>query len=244
MRLLTAILLLIFIQQDFKAAQLKHHRVQLAYELKHNGVVANLKKHGLNVDHYQLYIRAFKEEGIIELWGKNKQQQSFHHFRTYTICSSSGLIGPKRIQGDGQVPEGYYHIDRFNPESSYHLSLGINYPNNSDKILSNKQRPGGHIFIHGDCVTIGCLPITDNEIKSLYIYCVEAIKNGQKTIPVTIFPMKLTNDNMQMLLQSNGSNTTKNLWHDLKLGYDYFNTKKQLPTIRFLANGRHEVGKQ
>jgi murein L,D-transpeptidase YafK len=105
---------------------------------------------------------------------KNTSDQEFLHIKTYTVCATSGLIGPKRMQGDLQIPEGFYYIDRFNPYSNFYLSLGINYPNTSDRILGDKNNLGGDIFIHGDCVTIGCLPITDSEIKELYIFCVEA----------------------------------------------------------------------
>ena len=63
------------------------------------------------------------------------------------------------------------------------LSMRINYPNTSDKILSNKTKPGGNICIHGNCVTIGCMPITDDLIKELYIFCIEAKNNGQGDIP-------------------------------------------------------------
>ena len=71
----------------------------------------------------------------------------------------SGTMGPKRLQGDYQVPEGFYYINEFNPNSNYHLHLGLNYPNASDKILSDSLRPGGDIYIHGSCVSIGCIPL-------------------------------------------------------------------------------------
>ena len=76
-----------------------------------------------------------------------------------------GQPWPQATQGDSQVPEGFYHMDRFNPLSNFHLSLGVSYPNQSDRILGASGRLGGDIFIHGDCVTIGCVPITDEGIR-------------------------------------------------------------------------------
>ncbi|MFD0962780.1 L,D-transpeptidase family protein [Pseudofulvibacter geojedonensis] len=226
---------------SFKQNQLNFPRVKEAYQIKHLGAQTNLKKHGLNPNQFHLYIRVFKHDGIVELWGKNPNQNEYTLFREYDICAASGDLGPKRKQGDYQVPEGFYHIDRFNPKSKFHLSLGVNYPNASDKILSHQQKPGGDIFIHGDCQTIGCIPITNNEIKSFYVYCVEAINNGQKKIPVTFFPAKMEGDNLLFLKEINTSSKTKQLWKELEKGYQYFNEYKQLPTVSFLNNGRHLI---
>ncbi|MEJ7677428.1 MAG: L,D-transpeptidase family protein [Segetibacter sp.] len=93
-------------------------------------------------------------------------------FLKHTECVLwHGAIGPKRLQGDYQVPEGFYYINEFNPKSTYHLSLGINYPNASDRVLSDSIKPGGDIYIHGNCVTIGCIPLQNDQIEELYILC-------------------------------------------------------------------------
>jgi murein L,D-transpeptidase YafK len=76
---------------------------------------------------------AYKEEQELELYAKNKAEVTFKKIARYSICQKSGQLGPKRKQGEDQVPEGFYHIDRFNPASFYHLSLGINYPNAADQ---------------------------------------------------------------------------------------------------------------
>ncbi|MCT4622304.1 MAG: L,D-transpeptidase family protein, partial [Schleiferiaceae bacterium] len=154
---------------------------------------------------------------------------------------ASGDIGPKRKQGDYQVPEGFYSIDRFNPQSTYHLSLGLNYPNQSDKILSSKTSPGGNIFIHGSCVSAGCLAITDEWIEELYVYCVEAQNNGG-TIQVTIFPFKPSVENM--MYNTLGYPELKHefsLWTDLKRGYDQFNESYELPNVQFNEDGSHTI---
>lgn len=228
----------------FKDDQLKYQRVRRAYKEKLEGVKSQLKKHDLAIGEIKIYLRAFKEEKLIELWVTDNSTTKYKLVETFSICKNSGEPGPKRKRGDLQVPEGFYHINRFNPVSSYHLSLGINYPNKSDKILGVKGKLGGDIFIHGECVTIGCLPITNTYIKELYVYCVEAKDNGQTTIPVSIFPAKLDDNKFISLKEKHSSSKDKiGLWEDLKKGYDYFNKNKELPSIGFLKSGRHTVSK-
>ena len=229
---------------QFKADQMRYQRVRSAYTEYEKEVSEILANKGLERESVRVYIRSFKDEGLMEFWAKDKNHETYQLIYTFNICQKSGAIGPKRKQGDYQVPEGYYHIDRFNPSSSYYLSLGLNYPNKSDRVFSDKARPGRDIFIHGECVTIGCMPMTNPLIKQIYLLCIEAREAGQQSIPVTVFPMKMNNTNYQALLSSSThSENDKNLWRDLKLGYDLFNTHKQLPSIGFLDNGRHAVSK-
>src|SRR6185436_20905744 len=98
---------------------------------------------------------------------------------TYKVCQQSGTTGPKRVEGDYQVPEGFYYINEFNPNSNYHLSLGLNYPNASDRLLSDSLRPGGNIYIHGNCVSTGCIPVNDEQIEEIYIITSSAKAQGQ-----------------------------------------------------------------
>ena len=86
--------------------------------------------------------------------------------------------GHKQIEGDGKTPEGAYFIDRKNPNSSFHLSLGISYPNAADRARARAlgRRPGGDIFIHGTPSavrrepdwTAGCLAVTNREMEDIY----------------------------------------------------------------------------
>ena len=238
------LLLSSFSTDTFKQDQLKYSRVREAYQSKEVEMLSLLKSMNIERNELQIYIRAFKYEKEIELWGKNRTDQKYQLIKKYDVCRTSGVLGPKRKQGDLQIPEGFYLINRFNPSSSYHLSLGINYPNKSDRILGEKGRLGGDIFIHGECVTIGCLPMTNDFIKEIYIICVEAKNNGQTAIPVVIFPAKLTETIFEQLTETYKNDIDKvGLWTDLKKGYDFFNDSKQLPSIGFLNSGRHEVGK-
>ena len=239
---LLGLLLFAFSADTFKQEQLKYSRVREAYQTKEAILLGLLKNKQIELSKLEIYIRAFKSEMELELWGRNSTDQKFQLIKKYDVCRNSGVLGPKRKQGDLQVPEGFYHIDRFNPSSTYHLSLGINYPNKSDRILGLKGKLGGDIFIHGECVTIGCLPMTNDLIKEIYIACVEAKSNGQSTIPVTIFPSRLTDAKLKQLTESYAADTENlDLWKDLKKGYDVFNDTKQLPSVGFLSSGRHEV---
>ncbi|MFC2096546.1 murein L,D-transpeptidase family protein [Bacteroidota bacterium] len=235
-------LLTSFISNSFKDDQLRYPRVRQAYKDKEASMNALFESNSIDKKKLRIYLRAFKEEKKIELWAKSSTDQKYKLIKEYKVCRTSGKIGPKRKQGDRQIPEGFYRINRFNPHSNFYLSLGINYPNKSDKILGEKNNLGGDIFIHGSCVTIGCLPITDNQIKELYIICVEAKNSGQSTIPVTIFPMELSESNFNKLKIKYSEDLDKiGLWIDLKKGYDIFNQTKELPNIGFLSTGKHTV---
>lgn len=227
---------------SFKDDQKKYPRVREAYQETESNIVELLSEKDLQIDKLQIYIRAFKNDKKIELWGKNINDEKYQLIKTYKICRLSGSVGPKRKQGDLQVPEGFYHINIFNPYSKFHLSLGINYPNKSDRILGVKDNLGGDIFIHGSCVTIGCLPITDKWIKEMYVFCVEAKNNGQENIPVTIFPSELLDLKYAELSKKYASeNDIVNLWNSLKKAFDLFNTNKTLPEIVFHDTGKHTI---
>ncbi len=240
----TLILALLFSSNNdsFKDDQLRYQRVRQAYKEKEYSMLEYLEYNGIDKNKLRLYLRAFKKEKRIELWAKNSSDKRYKLIKEYRICRTSGNLGPKRKQGDRQIPEGFYHINRFNPFSNFYLSLGINYPNKSDIILGEKNNLGGDIFIHGSCVTVGCMPITNDRIKELYVFCVEAKNSGQETIPVTIFPMELSDKEFDKLKQKYKNDTDKiGLWTDLKKGYDLFNETKKLPSIGFLNSGRHAV---
>ena len=113
-----------------------------------------------------------------------------------------------------------YYIDRFNPNSTYHLSLGISYPNSADKIRSKGLNPGGDIFIHGKCVTIGCLPMTDEIIERIYLLAIYSKDSGQKQIPVSIFPFKMTEENLRLAENTGLGKVWISFWKDLAKHYN------------------------
>jgi murein L,D-transpeptidase YafK len=225
---------------SFKESQLTHNRVKNAYEGKEEVVKNLFVQKKIPYDGFHLFIRAFKKEKKLEVWVKKKGDQTYIRLNIYDICASSGEFGPKRQEGDRQVPEGVYHVNNFNPQSNFHLSLGVSYPNSSDNILSDPKHPGGAIYIHGNCVTIGCIPITDEMIEELYILAVEAKNNGQQKIPIHIFPARLDDAGLEFLKQEfNGTPDKINFWENLQLVYKDFEELKKLRNVKVDKSGKY-----
>lgn len=191
-----------------------------------------------------IYWRTFKAEHEMELWAKDSAHQPFKKIKTYPIYTTCGDLGPKRKQGDMQIPEGFYKIDYFNPNSSFWLSFKINYPNKSDSILGDKRRLGGDIFIHGDTITIGCLPMTDSLIKEIYWISLlnRNMIDSLEEIPVHIFPIRLTNKNWKYLYQEYLNDSEKiKFWNSLQGMYDYFEDSHTIPSYSVGPNGYYII---
>ncbi len=207
--------------------QLKYERVRLAKLEKENVIRGQLQKSGLTLNDLNILMVAYKDEDTLELYAKKKSESVYKLIMSYKICEKSGELGPKRKQGDNQVPEGFYKIDRFNPVSGYFLSLRLNYPNEADKIKCKENDPGGDIFIHGKCVTIGCLPMTDEKIKEIYMYAVYARNNAQSEIPVYVFPFRMTKEKTELFKSKYSENKALlEFWSNIKTGYDEFEKNK------------------
>lgn len=190
-----------------------------------------------------VYIRSFKYDSELEVWVKNDLKDPFKLFKTYKVCALAGTLGPKRMEGDYQVPEGFYYINEFNPNSNYYLSLGINYPNVSDRILSDQFRPGGDIYIHGSCVTVGCIPVTDEKIDELYIIAAHAKSQGQDYIPVHIFPIRYNVARSISYLNglTKDDASLKKFAERLEDAFDYFEKYRQLPVVLINDKGDYIV---
>ncbi len=225
--------------QTFKQKQLKYERVRDAFTEKEEGLKYLCRSKRISYPPRSLFIRILKKEQTVEVWAKDSSDK-YVPLKYYRICSSSGDLGPKRQRGDLQVPEGFYYINDFNPHSNFHLSLGISYPNRSDLILKEGRDPGGAIYIHGSCVTIGCVPITDDKIKELYVLAVEARSAGQSTIPVHIFPSRLDSAGMAQLELEYGQSWKHLLfWRDLAVGYRIFEERGRLPAVTIDRKGKY-----
>lgn len=223
--------------QSFKNQQQKYPRVRTAYSEKESAMTKLLTEKGLQLSQLNILLIGYKSEEELQIWAKNKQDTAYRLLITYNFCSSSGVLGPKRKSGDLQIPEGFYHISYFNPYSNFYLSLKVSYPNQSDRILGVRSNLGGDIFIHGACCTIGCIPITDNKIKELYVLAVEARNNGQTKIPTYIFPAKLTDKNMQNLRNEYIAKPDLiSFWENLQTGYKIFQKTKK--PVKFSVDGK------
>jgi murein L,D-transpeptidase YafK len=137
-----------------------------------------------------VHIVAVKDPGYLQVYINQKP------WRKYSLTAQSGGIGPKKQSGDGQIPEGFYHIDSVNPNSSYHLSLRVSYPNQEDRKRSESlgiKDLGGDIYIHGKNASIGCLAIGDQAIEQLF-YVVNKVTFSD--VHVLISPVDLTEIHM------------------------------------------------
>lgn len=138
----------------------------------------------------EIAILAFKSERKVELWAKNPNQ-SWRHIHNYPLTGFSGRLGPKLRENDKQIPEGVYRLVNFNPFSSMHLSMMINYPNDFDRqkgYMDGRRTLGNNIFIHGKNLSVGCLAVGDLAIDQLFVL---ARRVGLKQIKVIIAPNDL-----------------------------------------------------
>ena len=207
---------------------------------KEDTLARQFRERGLTWPARFVYIRSFKYDSQLEVWVKSNREDKYKLFKTYKVCALAGTLGPKRMAGDYQVPEGFYYINEFNPRSEYHLSLGLNYPNASDRMLSDSAQPGGDIYIHGSCVTTGCIPITDTQIEELYVLTAYAKDQGQDFIPVHIFPVNFSNpksvEYLNKFLQTFSEYTQ--FAKSMRSAFAYFEKYREVPFV--MVNGKGE----
>ena len=149
--------------------------------LEQYGVVARVRlapyfqKAGVAYPPSALVFIGLKEEKILQVYAKSGTNE-FRFIRSYEIQAASGVAGPKLRQGDKQVPEGIYGIDLLNPNSSYHLSMQINYPNAYDRTQAqteSRTNLGGEIMIHGKALSVGCLAMGDEAAEDFFVLAAE-----------------------------------------------------------------------
>jgi murein L,D-transpeptidase YafK len=131
---------------------------------------------------------AIKETKKLELWAAN-ESEDLRFIREYEVLAASGELGPKLREGDHQVPEGLYRIELLNPNSLYHLSLRISYPNEFDLMhaaAEGRTEPGTDIMIHGGASSSGCLAVGDEGAEDLFVI---AALTETREIPVVISPV-------------------------------------------------------
>lgn len=175
---------------SFLDEQLQYSRVRAAYKAKKPVITEKLTSMDLSLKNVNVMIKAYKYEQNVRIYVKSKDETTWRVYKEFPFNCTSGDLGPKRQEGDFQIPEGYYHVNHFNPYSTFHLSLGVSYPNKADKIKSTAAKKGGAIYMHGGCASIGCIPIEDEPIKEVYVLSVLAKNNGQGKIPIHIFPFE------------------------------------------------------
>ena len=178
----------------------------------------------------ELFIRIIKttaehDKGVLQMW-KRGEDARFHLDRSFDMCTWSGALGPKLREGDGQSPEGFYFIrpSSLNPNSSYHLSFNLGFPNAYDRAHG---RTGSFLMVHGDCVSIGCYAMTDAGIEEIYADVEAAFAGGQSFIRVHVFPFEMTLENMD----AQRGNPNHGFWRNLKTGWDWFERENTPPNV-------------
>jgi len=181
-------------------------------------------------DRSDLYIRILKttetrDKGELQLW-KRGIDDAFYLDRRFDICTWSGALGPKFREGDGQSPEGFYFIkpSSLNPNSSYHLSFNLGFPNAYDRAHG---RTGSFLMVHGDCVSVGCYAMTNEGIEEIYAEVEAAFASGQPFIRVHAFPFEMTPEN----LGAYRGHANSAFWSNLKEGWDWFDREKRPPNV-------------
>ena len=225
-------------RDSFRNAQFASSRVSDAWK-KYDDTLSNtFRRKNMNWPPKDIFLRVFKSQNELELWARNNETSEYKLIKTYRICALSGALGPKRARGDRQVPEGYYFIDEFNANSEYYLSLKINYPNYADRLRGTNL--GGEIYIHGGCVTIGCIPMTNEGIMELYTVCLNARLGGEENIPVHIYPTRLNSKGINYLSHEFAKDLSKQqFWVELKAGYDYFEKYHKLLPAMYTPDGQY-----
>ena len=178
-------------------------------------------------------IRAYKKEAELEIW-KMKSDGQYALLKTYPICRWSGQLGPKRTEGDMQVPEGFYAIapGQMNPNSHYYLAFNVGYPNAYDRAYG---RTGGSVMVHGVCSSAGCFSMTDKQVNDIYAIARDALRGGQREIQLQSYPFHMTPENMaKYRLDPN-----IDFWKELKNGSDHFEVTKTEPSV--LICGKHYI---
>ncbi|BCW90248.1 hypothetical protein sos41_34160 [Alphaproteobacteria bacterium SO-S41] len=180
------------------------------------------------------FVRIIKNEAVLEVW--LKRGAAYEKFDTFPICYFSGALGPKQREGDHQSPEGFYEVSarQLNPNSAYHLAFNLGYPNALDRSL---KRTGSALMVHGNCMSIGCYAMTDYGITEIYALVSGALSHGQRSVPVHIFPFRMTDEAMARA----AGHDALAFWMNLKEGYDAFEASHVPPAV-FACNGRYAFG--
>lgn len=184
----------------------------------------------------QLLFRGFKAENELEVWAASMPTGPLRQVATYEICAASGELGPKRREGDKQVPEGFYRVSFFHDHSRFHLAMRIGYPNAVDRHHSHPTEPGGDIMIHGNCRSIGCLAMSDERIEELWVMAT-ALRGAEPdaAVHVHLFPTR----DMAELSKKRRGDRHHAFWANLQQGLDLFEKTKKIPAVSSDDGGRY-----
>lgn len=194
-------------------------------------LLSEMNSRGLSVAS-PILIRVFKQESELELW-KMGRDGRYALLKTYPICRWSGKLGPKKVEGDRQTPEGFYSIapSQMNPDSRYYLSFNLGYPNRLEAALGYQ---GAALMIHGACSSSGCYAVTDDAAFEIYSVAREAFRGGQPAFQVEALPFRMTPANFAL----HRDDPNMPFWRTLKEGSDAFELTRREPRVGY-CGGRY-----
>ena len=180
-----------------------------------------------------ILVRTYKKESELEVW-KMTRAGRYALLKTFPICRWSGQLGPKLRTGDRQAPEGFYAISarQMNPNSAYHLSFDLGYPNAYDRAHG---ATGSYLMVHGICSSMGCYAMTDAQISEIYGLARDALAAGQRAFQVQAFPFRMSVANLARAR----SEKYIEFWRQMKEGSDRFESTGEEPVVGVSASGRY-----
>jgi murein L,D-transpeptidase YafK len=169
----------------------------------------------------------YKQEKVLEVWNSSlKTGNEYRLLKSYPILAIRPQFGPKRREGDGMTPEGLYRISLFNPNSAFHKSMKIDYPNRYDRANGERGNLGGDIFIHGKNVTAGCIAIGDSAIDELYAIC----RKQGTGIPVMIFPSSNWKKYLELMDSQKGrADDLSDFFKSMLFMFDHWTLNRKVP---------------
>ena len=180
-----------------------------------------------------MLMRIFKETSELEIWLEKGDR--FQLFATYPICHWSGTLGPKQREGDKQTPEGFYTITtrQLQHIGRWPRAINLGFPNAFDRA---HKRDGSYILLHGGCSSVGCFAMTNPVIGEIYGLAKAAIRDGQRHIPVHVFPFRMSEE----ALAARAGSPWHDFWSTLKEGDRSFARTGRPPRIS-VCEGRYRV---
>ncbi|MBA2743046.1 MAG: L,D-transpeptidase family protein, partial [Chthoniobacterales bacterium] len=189
MRLFTAILLSMFAAGKTTAqSKSVEDRVQEFGQTVGDRLTRQFEAAGVEYPPTRLTFIGIKQDRVLEVRAAVRDEESRLICR-YPILAASGGLGPKLREGDRQVPEGIYRVRELNPNSVFHLSIWLEYPNEFDWARAGEEgrvEPGSEIMIHGGDQSAGCLAVGDEAAEDLFVL---AARVGIENVTVILTPV-------------------------------------------------------
>lgn len=173
-----------------------------------------------------VFMRAFKQDNVIELWAKDKRRSGYKLVKRYEVCNYSGALGPKTRSGDMQTPEGFYEVRAHNlkPQSQFHMSFNLGFPNAHDR---SRGWAGTNIMVHGDCTSEGCFAMRDDPMEEIYTVASLNFEAGNGLFYFHSFPFRMTDK----ALEAQKDHPWHDFWASMQPGYEIFERQRLVPQI-------------